>query len=204
VAGKVKHRFPSPVADEGISTEVGPDEWDDSHVLSEGTDGDAMVRRTSATDGWELIRLGANPLWVKSNDVGSVGAGETDLHSFTVPAAHFNVNNRAIRLKAAGVFAANANAKTLRVRFGSGTAIVINAVTASPNGSRWSLEVTIIRRASNDQEVLFEGKVALLYEVNGRQLQTETDANALVLKVTGQATSNNDITINASTVEYLG
>jgi len=205
MAGKIKHKFPSPVADEGIATEVGPNEWNDSLAMSEGTDGDIPVRRTALADGWELIKLGASPLWVKSNDVGNSGTSETDLHSYTIPAAHFNVNNRAIRLSAWGAFTANANTKTIRVRFGGGTAIVINPVTAAPNGSRWSLAVVIVRRASNDQELLFESKVALLHETNGRQLQTETDSGALVLKVTGQSgTAGSDMTINGSMVEYLG
>jgi hypothetical protein len=205
MAGAIKHRFDSPVADEGISTEVGPNEWDDSHVLSEGLDGQVMIRRTSAPDGWELITLGASPTWTQNTDVNNSGTSETDLHTYTLPTAHFNVNNRAIRLTAWGVFAANANTKTVRVRFGGGTAIVANPVTAAPNGSRWKLEITIIRTGSNAQEVFFESMVALLFEQNFRQTQTETDSGALILKVTGQSgTGSNDITIQGSQVEFLG
>ena len=205
MAGKINHRFDSPVADAGVSTEVGPNEWDDSHILTEGNDGDVMIRRTSAGDGWELIKLGANPSWVQNADVNNSGVGETDLHVYTIPAAHFNVNNRAIRITAWGVFAGNANVKTVRLRFGGGTAIVANAVTAAPNGTRWKLQATIVRTGSNAQEVFFDSMVALLFEQNFRQTQTETDSGALTLKVTGQSgTGSNDITIQGSMVEFLG
>ena len=205
MAGKINHRFVSPVADAGVSTEVGPNEFNDSLVVSEGNDGDVMVRRTSATDGWELRLIGSNPLWVQNSDVNNSGTGETDLHIYTLPTAHFNVNNRAIRITAWGVFAANGNTKTVRLRFGGGTAIVANFVTAAPNGSRWRLQAMIVRTASNAQEVFFESMVALLHEQQFRQTQTETDSGALVLKVTGQSgTGSNDITIQGSHVEFLG
>jgi hypothetical protein len=205
MAGAINHRFDSPVADAGVSTEVGPNEWDDSHILSGGNDSDAMVRRTSAPDGWELIKLGASPLWVQNADVNNSGTGETDLHTYTIPAAHFNVNNRAIRITAWGIFTANANTKTIRLRFGAGTAIVANAVTAAPNGSRWRLTAVIVRTSSNNQEVFFESMVALLHEQQFRQAQTETDANAITLKVTGQSgTGSNDMKIEGSMVEFLG
>jgi hypothetical protein len=205
MAGKINHRFDSPVADAGVSTEVGPNEWDDSHILSEGNDGDVMIRRTSAGDGWELIKIGANPSWVQNADVQNAGTGETDLHTYSIPAAHFNVNNRAIRITAWGVFTANANVKTIRLRFGGGTAIVANPVTAAPNGSRWRLTATIVRTGSNAQEVFFESMVALLHEQVFRQTQTETDSGALTLKVTGQSgTAGADMTIQGSMVEFLG
>jgi hypothetical protein len=205
MAGKINHRFDSPVADEGISTEVGPNEWDDSHILTEGLDGQVMIRRTSAPDGWELVNLVSSPSFTQNADVNNSGVGETDLHTYTIPANHFNVNNRALRITAWGVFAANANVKTVRLRFGSGTAIVANPVTAAPNGTRWKLEATIIRTGSNAQEVFFESMVALLFEQNFRQTQTETDTGALVLKVTGQSgTGSNDITIQGSQIEFLG
>lgn len=205
MAGAINHRFDSPVADAGVSTEVGPNEWDDSHVLSGGNDGDVMVRRTSAGDGWELIKVGANPSWVQNADVSNSGTGETDLHIYTIPASHFNVNNRAIRLTAWGVFTANANTKTIRVRFGGGTAIVVNAVTAAPNGSRWRVTVTVMRTSSGNQELFWESMVALLHEAVNRQAQTETDTNAITFKVTGQSgTGSSDMKIEGSMVEFLG
>ena len=75
----------------------------------------------------------------------------------------------------------------------------------SSNGSRWKLECFIVRTGSNAQELFFESMVALLFEQNFRQTQTETDTGALVLKVTGQsAVGSNDITIQGSQVEFLG
>jgi hypothetical protein len=205
MAGKLKHRFVSPVADEGVSTEVGPNEWNDSLVLSEGNEGEVPARRAALGDGWELIKLGASPLWVQNADVNNSGTGETDLHSYVIPASHFNVNNRAVRLTAWGVFAANGNTKTVRIRFGGGTAIVVNNVTAAPNGSRWSLEAVVMRTGANAQEHFAEGKVALLFEQHFRQTEAQTDSGTITYKVTGQSgTGSNDITIQGSMLEFLG
>lgn len=205
MAGKLKHRFVSPVADEGVATEVGPNEWNDQLVMSEGNEGEIPARRAALADGWELIKLGASPLWVQNADVNNSGTGETDLHVYSIPAAHFNVNNRAVRLRAWGVFTANANVKTVRIRFGGGTAIVVNAVTAAPNGSRWSLEAVVMRTGSNAQEHFAQGMVALLFELHARQVEAQTDSGVITYKVTGQSgTGSNDITIQGSSLEYLG
>ncbi len=206
MAGKIKHRFQTPVVDEAVATEVGPSEWNDSLVMSEGADGDVPVRRTSAADGWELIRLGAAPTWVNVTTVNNSGTAETDLHSYTIPAGHFAVDKKAIRLKAWGTMAANANTKTLRLKFGATpVTVVLNPGQTAPNGLSWSVEVTIVRTGSNAQvlfvRVLLGTAIELISVVTG----TETDANALTLKLTGQsAVGSNDITIRGSMVEYLG
>ena len=51
MAGKINHRFVSTVPDEGVATEFGPNELNDSLVVSAGTDGQHMVRRTAQADG---------------------------------------------------------------------------------------------------------------------------------------------------------
>lgn len=205
MAGTIKHRFVNPVVDEGVSTETGPDEWNDSLVVAGGLDSDVFVRRTSAGDGWELIKLGASPTWVNATDANNVGTGETDLHSWTIPASHFNVNKRAIRLKASGKFAANANTKTLRIKFGSGTAIVLNPTTTAPNNVRFDIEYTVIRTASNVQRGFYRVLLGTGVELMGLQAEAETDTGTIVLKITGQsAVAGNDVTLEYSAVEYLG
>jgi len=205
MAGTIKHSFQSTVPDEGVAGEVGPDEWNASLKVAEGADGQAMVRRTSATDGWELMNLGALTTFINATQAANVGTSETDLHSFILAAAHLNVNKRAVRLKAYGSFAANANTKTLRLKFGAAGTVTLNPTTVAPNNKRFEVEVTLIRTASNIQKlavrVLLEGIPMELLSYPGT---TETDANALTLKLTGQSgTGSSDILLDLTTIEFL-
>lgn len=206
MAGKIKHRFLSPVPDELVATEVGPDEWNDSFVMSEGSDGDIPVRRTALADGWELIKLGANPTWVNITNAQNAGVGETDLHVYTIPANHFNVTKKGIRLTAYGDFAANANAKTLRLKFGAApVTVILNPTTGSPNGVAFKVECLIFRSGANTQILFVSCRVGTAYEVVAISTTgTETEANALVLKITGQsAIAGADINMRGSMIEYL-
>lgn len=204
MAGLIKHAFVSPVPDEGVAEEVGPNEWNASLKVSEGLDGQAMVRRTTATDGWELINLSAPLAFENATQAANSGTGETDLHVFTLPTAHFNANKRAIRLKAYGSFAANANVKTLRLKFGAAGTVTLNPTTGSPNNLRFEIEVLIIRTASNAQHIYSRSLLTGLLELISRVTTTETDSGALTLKLTGQSgTASNDILLDVTTVEFL-
>lgn len=205
MAGEIKHAFVSTVPDEGVSTEVGPDEWNDALVVSGGADGQSMIRRTSATDGWELIYLGAPLLFINATQAANSGTGETDLHSYTIPADYFNANKRAIRIRAHGSFAANANVKTLRFKLGGGAAIVLNPVTGSPNGVRFDVEIVVIRTGVDAQSVFIKSLVGLAaYDVVSLTPRTEDDGATIVAKITGQSgTASSDILLDLTTVEYL-
>jgi hypothetical protein len=203
MAGKIKHRFVSPVADAGNPNEVGPSEWNDSLVLSEGTEGQVPVRRLALSDGYELITLCAPPSNVQTGAAQNSGAGETDLMSFTLPANHLSVNNKAIRVRAFGTTAANATAKTLKLYFGSAV-VTLNPVTAAPNGIAWEAEAVIIRTGVDAQRMLVQAKTGVTNEVLSNTAPTQDDGANIIIKVTGQGGANGDITQNALLVEYLG
>jgi hypothetical protein len=205
MAGAINHRFDSPVPDEGVAEEVGPNEWDDSLVVSEGADGQAFVRRTSATDGWELIYLGAPLAFINATQAANSGTGLTDLHAFTFPLDHFNANKRAVRYKFTGSFAANANVKTLNFVWGGGAAIVLNPVTGSPNGVRFDVEILVIRTGVDAQDIYIKSLVGLAaYDLVSKTSRTEDDGAAIIGKITGQSgTASNDILLDCTTVEYL-
>ncbi len=203
MAGKINHRFDSPVPDEGVAEEVGPNEWDDSLVVSEGNDGAAMVRRTSASDGWELIFLGAPLTFINATQAANSGTSETDLHTFTLAAAHFNANKRAVRVTAWGSFAGNANTKTLKLYNGA-NAVTLNPTTTAPNGVRFKVVATLIRTAEDVQRWLYEVMIGTAIEIMGIDAGAEDDAATMVLKLTGQSdTASNDILLDQTTVEYL-
>jgi hypothetical protein len=205
MAGAINHRFVSAVPDEGVASEYGPDELNDSLVVSGGLDGQAMVRRTSATDGWELINLGAPLAFINATQAANSGTGETDLHSFTLLANHFNANKRSIRLTARGSFAANANVKTLRVKWGGGATIVLNPVTGSPNNVRFKVEIVITRTGVDAQDLYIESLVGLAaFDLVSKTGRTEDDGVAQILKITGQSgTASNDILLDHTMIEFL-
>lgn len=206
MAGAIKHRFPSPIPDELVATEVGPDEWNDSLVMSGGNDGDVAVRRTALADGWELIKLGANPTWVNLTLAQNSGVAETDLHVYTLVANHLNVTKKGIRFTAYGDFTANANAKTLRLKFGAApVTVVLNPTTGSPNGVAFKVECLLFRTGLNTQILFVSCRVGASYEAVAISITgAETEANALTLKITGQsAVAGNDINLRGSMIEYL-
>lgn len=204
MAGTIKHRFVNPVPDEGVATETGPDEWNDSEVVAGGSDGQAMVRRTSAPDGWELIWAGAPLIFSSVTHVDNSGTGETDLHSYTLPTAHFNVDKKHIRLRGTLSFAANANVKTVKLKLGATFSLTLNPTQTAPNGLAMNFNIDIIRTGSNAQHVYGYVLLGTAIELQGHATATETDSGALVLKVTGQSgTASSDITMHVSSVEFL-
>lgn len=203
MAGSINHVFVSAVPDEGVSTEVGPDEWNDGLVVSGGSDGQAMVRRTSADDGWELMYLGAPLVFIDTTQSANSGTGETDLDSFTIAASHFNANKRAIRVTAWGSFAGNGNTKTLKLYLGSNV-ITLNPTTTAPNGVRFKVMATIIRTGVDAQKILYEVVIDTAYEIVGMDTATEDDGAAIIVKLTGQSgTASNDILLDQTQIEYL-
>lgn len=203
MAGAINHKFDSPVPDEGVSTEVGSDEWNDSLVVSGGSDGQAMLRRTSATDGWELVYLGVPLVFSNVTQAPNSGTGETDLHSFTLPTAHFGVDKKRIVIEADGSFAANGNTKTLKLKFGASGSITLNPTTTAPNGVRFFVRASIVRTGSNAQRCRYQVWIGTALEIVGTASFTETDSGALVVKLTGQSgTASSDILLDGTSIDF--
>lgn len=143
----------------------------------------------------------------QTSSVGNVGTGEDDLHSYTLPANTLNTDNRGLIWRAHGTFANNANTKTLRLKFGSATVLAVTLPT-SVDG-RWVSEVRVLRSGSNAQRVVASctyfnsgtpGDTKVVFDTSA---PTQTDTSSIVIKCTGQATSNDDVQQLASSVEHL-
>lgn len=146
-----------------------------------------------------------------TTQTGNVGAGEDDLASYSVPANTLSANGMSLWFEAFGTFANNLNAKRIRVQFtaGSGTTLVFDLGSGNNFSNQyWHLRGRIVRTGAATQK----GSAMLTTGVNGggpgsAAAFTATGLNqtlsgAVTLKVTGEATSNNDVVIESFTVGW--
>lgn len=132
--------------------------------------------------------------------VGNVGAGEDDLMSYALAAGLLATDGQAIRVTAVGIKANNANAKTLRFRFG-GTILAAVALGTSA-AAVWRMVVEIVRTGATTQygaTITVDNAVMLA----GNGYPAEALSGSITLKCTGDATSNNDIQQTLMVVELL-
>lgn len=125
--------------------------------------------------------------------VGNVGAGDDDLITLSVAANTLAAVGRGLRIVAAGTTANNADAKTVKLKFGTAT-LLTTALTVSQAGV-WRIEAEVIRTGSSAQKYcaqLVQGGAATLLDAE-QGTTTETDTADIVVKTSGTATSNDDI-----------
>jgi hypothetical protein len=146
-------------------------------------------------------------------DVGNVGVGEDDLHSYTVPASVLAVDGQTIRYR--GVFAVKSTGgalKQVRVKFGATT--VFDTSTFLPvtdADGRFVVEGAITRTAAGTQRAAFTGDSGQGASAPKRFSYTtpaETLSGTVVLKATGESSgggeANDDVVQNLSLVEFVG
>lgn len=132
--------------------------------------------------------------WASSSAIGNVGVGEDDLRSFTLAASTLNNSGDTIYFDATGLFAANANNKRVRAYFG-GT-LIFDTTSLALNGGNWRMQGKICRTsfASADIIVTWTSSNTLL---TISQTYTAFLGNLLaanILKLTAEATADNDVT----------
>jgi len=125
-------------------------------------------------------------------------AAETDLITYSLDANTMVNDQDVLEIEAWGIFASNANNKTVTLKFGSQT-IYTTAANAA-NGGTWNVSARIIRTAAATQEI-----IANMLS-NNTDLQNDTEYPAfrtagtqdltttLTIKCTGTGTASNDIT----------
>lgn len=120
---------------------------------------------------------------------------ETTLATVPILAQSLTVIENGFKLKAWGTFAANANTKTLRVKFGS-TTLIQNDKTTAPNGVDWMVEVYILYRANNVMTISAQMQVDCVNQTPNSVVVGEDDDTDLNFLITGQngTASANDIT----------
>jgi hypothetical protein len=174
-------------------TSTGPLSWVCTVAGSPGT----WVAEYTSTQG--IARL----LSSQTTTVGNVLTGEDDLLSYTVPAATLANAGDFLRITAWGEFANNANNKQVRAYFDGHQLFATGALAF--NNSSWRLDFTLSRISATTQRCT-AGWVSSDTLLRGSAATTNparTLANALIFKVTGEATANDDVIMRGLTVEYV-
>ena len=134
-------------------------------------------------------------------DVNTVSSIETDLMSFTVAANTLVNNGDKLVFTFSGIFANNANSKTLRIYFGT-IGVVLNSTIQQNIG--WSVIGTIIRDSATTYRYTYTqlniNDYPFTMSGNNGTVTNYTGTNTF--KITGQGTSSADITGQVGTLEF--
>ena len=143
-------------------------------------------------------------LTVNTTAVGNVGTGEDDLRTYSVPAATLAVDGDHLAFEAAGTFAATANNKRIKVKFGAATLFDTGVLAITAAGD-WYVTGLVIRTGATTQKCVtrFSCTDAALPTATDYTTAAETLSGAVTLKLTGEATSNNDIVQEVMIVRLL-
>lgn len=132
-------------------------------------------------------------LSVSTESESNSGSGETDLISYLLDNNTLANNGDCLTIKLWGVFAANANNKTLKLKFGSQTILDTGAIAA--NGGSWEINATIIRKSPTTQEIssLIVSSNSSVVGSATRTAGTQDCSTDLTIVCTGQGSSSSDI-----------
>ena len=135
------------------------------------------------------------------SDVGNVGTGEDTLHTYTLPASMLNTNGQAVQIEAVFTFAANGNAKRVKLHFGA--TVVYDSGSVAENGGSVTVRATVVRTAATTQRALATVVGGTLV-ADDSQYSTpgETLSGTVVIKSTGEATDNDDIVARITRINW--
>jgi parallel beta-helix repeat protein/putative cofactor-binding repeat protein len=134
--------------------------------------------------------------------VSNFGSAETDLMTYVLPASSMTAANDSLRITAFGICANNANAKTLKVYFGS-TVLQTVSLTVSQAGA-WRIQAEMIATGSAAQRCfsqLVQGGTTTLVAASNASA-AEASGSAITVKVTGTGVANSDITQTGMLVQF--
>jgi hypothetical protein len=128
-----------------------------------------------------------------TTQTGNVGTGEDTLFTYVLPGSALNANGDSIRGYVVGTYAATANNKNIRVKFGATTIFATGAIAA--NVGDWRIDFDIIRTGATTQKCIarYTSSNTTLDETCDYTTAAETLAGLVTILVTGEATANNDI-----------
>ncbi len=150
-------------------------------------------------DVWKAIRGGTGisiggTLSINTTSVANSGSGETDLMTYTTAADLLVNDGDELCFKTWGIYAANGNNKTVKVKFGSQTILTTGAIAA--NDGSWSIEGSILRKTATTQEIIVNiiSSNSSISDSCTRTAGTQDLSASNILKLTGQGSSSDDVT----------
>jgi hypothetical protein len=168
-------------------------------VLVKYSDGTIKAVAQSSVSSTSPIQI----LSSQYTNVGNSGTSETDLMSNTISGGQLASDGDWIEIDGSFTYAANANTKSFKFKFGSYVATISSGFVTSSGGDVL-FHAKIIRTGATSQ------KITLKFDPNNgtkvvfaNASATETLASNVVLKFTGQSdTASNDITQNSMSIVY--
>lgn len=174
----------------------------------------ATIARTDAGQdftGQQRVQAGASTsyipvggtLCVSYTAASTTGTVDQSLFTCTLPANALSADGKAIRIRAWGTLAANANNKMVTLKFGATT---LATRTSSGSGLPWVVEATVVRTGASAQTAYAEihfGTTTLTYSGNVAS-PAETLSGAVTIDLRAiTATAAGDLTALAMIVEVL-
>lgn len=139
--------------------------------------------------------FGGGAINVNTTPVGNVGSGEDDLMTYLLAASVLSAAKKGVKIKAWGTFANNVNAKTLKLYFGS--AVILTTAFATSVAGIWRIEAEVVSTGTDTQEAVAQlvttGTAGAAVNDTENSQPTQDDGAAITIKLTGTATSNDDI-----------
>jgi hypothetical protein len=148
----------------------------------------------------QIARVGG-VLHTNITTTGNVGTGEDTLFTYTIPASVLATDKDTIRATFTGTFAATANDKRIRVKFGATT--IVDTTDASTQAGNWRAEVEIVRTGATTQKCsgFFVSSIGTnnpTYYVAA----AETLSGTVALVVTAEATATDDAVFQMGKVRW--
>lgn len=136
-------------------------------------------------------------------DSSNTSTTETDLHSYTLVASLLGINGDSLEFDFCGTFAANANNKTVKIKYGATT--MFDSTALAVNSGSWRVIGRIFRTGAATQRFILtassDNATFPLKTVYGTA--AETLSGTVVLKATGQSgTASSDITNTLSEIKW--
>lgn len=179
---------------------------------------DGTAYRTPTGQAFDIATISAitQPIYQAFADLGNSGTTETDIFTYTIPAAggisNLDVNGKKILLTNSGTVVGSATAtRQLRAYFG-GTLIYDSTALTMPSNSDYFIEVTVIRVSASvvrcyTRSIAPNNSISDIARCKYTEVTGLTLANAQIIKITGTAAgtgaATNDIVSRAGEIRYV-
>lgn len=162
------------------------------NVLSSGVASFAVGAAVKAGTSSSAAKVGGT-LVANVTAVGNVGSGEDDLISYTVPASTLDTNGHSVRFTTPVAFAANGNNKTVKVYWNGSSVYSTTAVAANATAIEVVTIITRTGAATQNVTVRIVSGDSLIADHTVFTTGAGTLSGGVIFKLTGEATSNDDI-----------